>query len=220
MKEIIAVLDKDMRSEFRTRYAMNALLLFVVTAVTMIVFALRSDTPSPEILAGIYWVVIFFSSMTGLSRIFVSEEERGTTLVLQLVTTPGAIYFGKLLYNVLLTLALNVSVTLLYFFFFPGFSIQSFGLFFVTLLLGSMGLASAATIIAAIIAKANTKGALYPVLSFPVLLPLLMTVIEATTKALDGVPIADALSDFQVLFSYFLVITAGSYLLFDYIWKD
>jgi heme exporter protein B len=99
-------------------------------------------------------------------------------------------------------------------------SIISVDIFLVTVILGSIGFASGSTIIAAIIAKANTKGTLYPVLSFPILLPLIITVIGATSKALEGEPFSAALSDFQVIFSYFLVLSAGSFLLFDYIWKD
>ena len=83
-----ALVEKDVKSELRTRYALNALLMFVVTAVSTILFALRSDNPSVELLAGMFWVVIFFTAMSGLSRIFVSEEERGTVLVLQLIASP------------------------------------------------------------------------------------------------------------------------------------
>ena len=72
---VYAVLEKDVRSEVRTRYALNALLMFVITAVATILFALRSNNPSAELLSGMYWVVIFFTAMSGLSRIFVSEEE-------------------------------------------------------------------------------------------------------------------------------------------------
>ena len=89
---ILAVVSKDVRSELRTRYAMNALLMFVVTSVATILFALRDDDVSTEVLSGMFWVVIFFTAMSGLSRIFISEEERGTTMTLQLVASPSVVY--------------------------------------------------------------------------------------------------------------------------------
>ena len=211
---------KDVKSELRTRYALNALLMFVVTAVSTILFALRSDNPSIELLAGMYWVVIFFTAMSGLSRIFVSEEERGTVLVLQLIASPTTIYFGKLIFNAGLTLLMTTAVTLLYMVVFPGFVIKSYEIFLPTIVLGSMGFAASATIIAAIIAKAGAKGTLYPVLSFPILIPLLMTVMNATTRALDGESFGNALGEFQVLAGYLLAMVGGSYILFDYVWKD
>jgi heme exporter protein B len=83
-----------------------------------------------------------------------------------------------------------------------------------------MGFAVAATVIAAIIARANTKGTLYPVLSFPIVLPLLLTVIDATRVAADGGGFSEAQGDFQLLTSYIVVVAVLSLMLFDYIWKD
>jgi heme exporter protein B len=214
------ILTKDFRSEVRTRYALNALFMFVVTSVTIILFALQGENPNPDILSGMFWVVVFFSGMSGLSRTFVSEEERGTTLTLQLVTRPSAVYFGKLTFNVALSVVLSVAIAVLYLLAFPGFIVQNMPVFAISLLLGSVGLAAATTIIAAIIAKANTKGTLYPVLSFPILLPLLMTVMKATSIGLHGGEISEAFEQFQIMISYILVMVAGSYLLFDFVWND
>ena len=216
----LAIVSKDVRSELRTRYAMNALLMFVVTSVATILFALQEDEVNTDVLSGMFWVVIFFTAMSGLSRIFVSEEERGTTMTLQLVASPSVVYFGKLIFNCGLTLALSSAVTILYLAVFPVFIIKSLSIFIVSIFLGSLGFSSAATIIAAIIAKANAKGTLYPVLSFPILIPLLMTVIKSTTYALDGEMFTTAMGEFQILVSYLMIMIAGSYLLFDYVWKE
>ncbi|HEX9614667.1 MAG TPA: heme exporter protein CcmB, partial [Bacteroidota bacterium] len=202
LNRIYAVFLKDLQSELRTRYALNALVMFVITTVAIILFALRGDQPSTTVLAGMFWVVVFFTAMSGLSRTFVSEEERGTTMTLQLLAEPSVVYFGKLLFNVVLTLTLVLGVTVVYMIVFPGFVVGDLGIFLATLLLGSLGLASAATIIAAIIAKTGSRGTLYPVLSFPILIVLLMTVMNATVKALDGLTFSEALVDFVVLISY------------------
>ena len=216
-----ALVRKDVHSELRTRYALNALIMFVVVAVATILFALRSDQPTSSVLAGLYWVVVFFTAMSGLSRTFVSEEERGTTMTLQLVATPSTVYFAKLIVNTALTFLLTIAVTVLYMTVFSdSFVIQTMSTFLVTVILGSLGFASASTIIAAIVAKANTRATLYPVLSFPILVVLLMTVMSATTKALDGEPFEGALGDFQILAGYILAMTGGSYLLFEYVWKE
>ena len=221
LSSTFALFHKDLHSELRTRYALNALMMFVVTAVATIVFALRSDQPTSTVLSGLYWVVVFFTAMSGLSRTFVSEEERGTTMTLQLVASPSTVYFGKLLFNTALTFSLTVAVTILYMTVFSNaFVIKTPSIFAATVVLGSLGFASASTIIAAIVAKANTRGTLYPVLSFPILIVLLMTVMSATAKALDGGAFETALGDFQILVGYFLAMTGGSYLLFDFVWKD
>ncbi len=216
----VTVFRKDLRSELRTRYALNALIMFVITTLSVILFAIGNENVSPEVLSGVFWIIVFFSAMSGLSRTFVSEEEKGTVLTLQLTARPLAVYFGKLCFNLALLAVLNAFTTVLYILFISNFTIASYSIFITTIVLGTMGLASASTIIAAIIAKANTRGTLYPVLSFPILLPLLLTVINATKMASDGAPFSDAIQEFQVLVSYLVVVTAIAVIVFEFIWKD
>lgn len=220
MRATMAVFLKDWHSELRTRYAISALGMFVITTIAMILFSLGSEPASPEVLAGMLWVVLFFAAMSGLSRTFVMEEERGTAMTVQLQAPPSAVYFGKLLFNLVLGAGLTLLTVILYALLIEGFVIRSTGLFAALIALGSIGLASASTIIAAIIARANTRGTLYPVLSFPILLPLLMTVINGTRMASEGASWTDAGGEFQILISYIVVVTTTSYLLFEYIWKD
>ncbi|MGB9773021.1 MAG: heme exporter protein CcmB [Bacteroidota bacterium] len=220
IRSVLGVFWKDVRSELRTRYALNALVMFVITTLSIVLFSMAGESVGIDVLAGILWVVIFFSAMSGLSRTFVNEEERGTVMTLRLLTTPSAVFFGKLFVNLVLVLFLNVLIVVLYLLLINGFVVQSYDVFVLTLILGSFGLASAATIIAAIVAKAHTKGTLYPVLSFPILLPLLMTVMNGTKLATAGTSIAEAGGEFRILISYAVVVTAASYLLFDFVWKD
>ena len=217
---VLSILSKDLCSELRTRYALNALGMFVVTTISIIVFAFGEESTSQDVLSGVLWIVIFFATMSGMSRTFVSEEERGTALTLQLLSWPSAVYCGKLLFNIILLTATNLLTVLLYLIVISNFTVRSIDIFATTMVLGTLGFASASTIIAAIIAKANTKGTLYPVLSFPILLPLLITVIKATRLAVDGAVFSEAFEEFQILTSYFVVITTASYLVFDFIWKD
>jgi heme exporter protein B len=211
---------KDMRSELRTRYALNALLMFVIVTLSIVLFSVGPENVSSNVLAGILWIVIFFAAMSGLSRTFVSEEERGTVMTLQLTSTSSMVFFGKLLFNLTLIFGLNLFIVVAYLILMENFVIQNYAIFGLTLVLGSIGLAGASTIIAAIIAKANTKGTLYPVLSFPILLPLLLSVINATKLACVGAPFMEAFGEFQILLSYSVVIITASYLLFDFVWRD
>jgi len=217
---IWAIVAKDVRSELRLRYALNALLMFVVTSLAVIIIAFQDSELNPEILSALFWIVIFFTAMSGLSRIFVSEEERGTILVLQLVASPSAVYFGKLIFNCGLTLLLSSAVTLLYVIVFPTFVIQSLVIFVCTVFLGSLGFASASTMIAAIIAKAQAKSTLYTVLAFPVLAPLLITVIYATALSIQGDIWSNSIPQFQIMIGYLCVVVGFSFLMFDYVWKD
>lgn len=215
-----AVFQKDFHSEIRTRYAINSLAMFIIVAISVIMFAVGQEKISAGLTGGLFWVVIFFTAMSGLSRIFVSEEERGTSLTLQLTASPSTVFSGKLIFNVVLVFCMNTVIALLYAALFESFIIQNFLLFFLSFFFGNIGLAISSTIIAAIIAKAGAKGTLYPVLSFPILLPLILTSVQLTLFALDGTAIKEARFELAIIVSYDVVMLTVSYLLFDFIWKD
>jgi len=93
-------------------------------------------------------------------------------------------------------------------------------------ILGTMALASSSTIIAAIVSRANAKGAIFAVLAFPVTLPGLSSAIRATTAALRGAVgsgsalVAGAAGDLRALAAYSVLMIASSLLLFDFVWDD
>ena len=173
---------KDVRSELRTQYVINSLLMFVLVTISIIRFDIGDEKIEDEILTGLLWISIFFSASGGLARTFVKEEEKETSAALKLSASPTEIFAGKLIFNLVLTFILNFLILIL-FILITEYNIKNPVLFISVLSLGNVGLVAASTIIAAIISKANSKGTLYPVLSFPVLLPLLLTLITATKLA-------------------------------------
>lgn len=220
MKKIYYIFYKDFTSELRMRYAINALIMFVIVAISTILFSIGNERAPQNVYAGMFWVIVFFSAMSGLSRVFVSEEERGTTLILSLIANPISIFLGKFLFNLVLIFFINTLIAVLYSILFQDFVIQNWDSFIYAFILGNIGIAISSTIIASIIAKANVKGTLYPVLAFPVLLPLIMMLIEITKAALEGNPISDVSAEFVVLISYDIVMITASIMVFDLIWRD
>ncbi len=194
--------------------------MFIIVAISVILFSIGQERISPELTAGLFWVVIFFSAMSGLARAFVSEEERGTTLTLQLIASPTTVFTGKLIFNVILTFAMNSVIAILYAALFEAFVIQNFHLFLLTFILGNIGLAISSTIIAAIISKAGAKGTLYPVLSFPILLPLILTSVQLTLFSIDGTGFEKSIFELAIVVSYDVIMLTASYMLFDFIWKE
>jgi heme exporter protein B len=215
-----AIFLKDFRSELRTRYAVNSLAMFIIVAISVILFSIGQERIPQNLTGGLFWVVIFFSAMSGLSRAFVSEEERGTTLTLQLVASPTTVFTGKLLFNLILVFIMNIIIALLYSALFEEFVILNFSLFLMTFVLANFGLAVSSTIIAAIISKAGSKGTLYPVLSFPILLPLILTSVQLTSACMVGTTFDESSINLAVLVCYDVIMLTASYMLFDFIWKD
>lgn len=219
LKHSYSIFKKDLRSEIKNRYVINSLLMFVIITITIIRFSLGDEKVEDTILSGLFWIVIFFTAISGLSRTFIKEEETGTSLALKLSAGATEVFLGKLFFNFVLTFSLNMVIYFL-FSLITEINIKNFAAFSITVILGNFGIVSASTIIAAIIAKANSKGTLYPVLAFPVLLPLLITMIDATKLAAEGAPSSELLGNFQILVSYTVVVTIVSVFLFKFVWED
>jgi heme exporter protein B len=222
LTEALAVAAKDLRTEFRTRVALNSLGLFALTVLAAVSYTVGpyriAVEDRPFLLAVLLWIVIFFAALAGLDRSFVKEEESHTAPLLRLAASPHAVWLGKLLYNLCLIYALMSLVVPLYCIL-MGYEILLIGGFVVILVLGGYTLAVITTIIAAIIARAMTRGALFSVLSLPLLLPLLIFLIQGTTGAADGTSetVADTI---RAVLSMGGIMTVVSAVLFPAVWND
>ena len=218
----LAVLRKDLLVEFRTRIGVSAVIMFLLITVSVILYSVPGEQLTPSILSALLWIALFFGAMTGLSRSFVSEEERGTSLILKLYAPGESVFLGKLAYNLLLMLALALAAAIFFLFFFArDFHVRDWTMFFTQLLLGAVGIAAVSTMLSALISRASQKGALLPILALPVLMPLVIATTDAMRITLE---VSDAWSgvrgDVLILFSFDVAMVLVSYVLFDVIWKD
>jgi heme exporter protein B len=194
--------------------------MFVVITVAVMAFSIGIERLGSGIAAALIWVSMFFTAVTGLGRSFISEEERGTTLLLRLTLPSTPVYFGKLLVNVVLSLVSNLLLSLLFLVMMGGAEVKSPGGFFVIVAISSIGFACALTIIAALIARSGSKGALYPVLGFPVILPLVILGVDLLRRSMSGIALAKMTDDILLLVLYIAALLLVSYLLFDLVWKE
>lgn len=216
--EIIRNLAKDLRVEFRSRFALNISLAFAVIATLALSLAAGGVPFPPRVQSVLLWIIIFFSAMNGLSHIFVREEDRGTSLFLLISTTPDAIYLSKLIYNLIFMSVILAVITPL-FVFFVQVNVLDVLSFILSVLAGGLSIAAVTTILAAMVAKSGGKGPLFTIISFPLLLPVLWLSISATAAAVEFPgPLGYGTPVFLLAFSGF--ITAISFLLFRFVWLD
>jgi len=217
--EAAAVFVKEWRCEFRTRYALNTLALFAFTTLVVVSFSLGplvvARSQGTAVLPVLLWIILLFSVAAGLPRSFVQEEEAQTAMALRLAATPSALFCGKLLYGLTLVLALEVLVTPAYLIM-TSLDVASPGLLAAVLAAGGYGLATGSTLVASIIAQARSKGTLFSVLSFPVLLPLLVIAVQLTQGAVSGDAGGVAL---PVLLLYDASVTVAGLMLFPVVWN-
>ncbi|MBD3258869.1 heme ABC transporter permease CcmB [candidate division GN15 bacterium] len=214
-----AVFSKDLRLETRSRYALNTILMFGITTLAVVSFSLGQSGLPGQLLAALYWIIIFFSAMAALSQVFIREEEAQTAMTLKLKADPTAVYLGKLFFNLVLLTFLAVIVTPL-FFVLTDASTGNIAGFVLIAAIGVIDLCGATTLVAAIISKAAIKGALFAVLSFPLLILPLMMLVTASTRLLNGESLAAAAMALQGLIAYAVVMITASLMLFKFVWQE
>ncbi len=217
-----AIFRKDAQVEWRTRYAVGAVLLFAVTTLTAVSAAVSGSPVHSEVKAALLWVVLLFAALSGLARTFVREEEAGTAAALRLSAPPTAVYGGKWLFNLALMLSVESVGVPLFLIVLPPQTVN-YGLFLGVLILGGVGLTAASTFVAALIAQAASgKSALFFVVAFPVLMPLLLLAVQGTVGAFSALPIyqARAGEDLKLLAAYGVVMTTAAFLLFKTVWQE
>ena len=219
IKGTTAVFWKDMQTELRSRYAINTVLAFVGAALLLILFALKAEQLPPTPKSGLIWIVILFAALSSLSRSFVTETERQTFDLLRIHGNPSEVFTGKLLYNFAFTLAVNICTFFLYIVLL-GLPIADFFALSLTVLLGTLGLSSVATMLAAIVAQADRKGAIFSVLSIPLLFPLILILVRTSKASLIEGLTSNYINDFWALFGFAGVSISAGIILFDYIWEE
>jgi heme exporter protein B len=195
-------------------------ILFILVCISLIVFATSGITLKEPLQAAFIWIIIFFTAMTSLSRVFIYEEERGTIDFLKLNAKSTNIFLGKLLFNSILAISTSIIITLFFVIMVGDFIMRTPLIYITTLLFGSLAIASSTTILSAIITKAATKNSLLPILSFPILLPIILIAIDNTRLSLEGWEFSESVSNLSMLISYTGIVTVASFLLFNFIWED
>lgn len=214
-----SVFIKDIRIEFRTRFAVNMVLAFVVASLLLILFTLRAQNLDPTPKSGLAWIVILFAALSALGRSFISETDKNTFDLLRIYAKGSSVYVGKLFFNAIFTLFINTTTFLLYSFL-VDLRVVSWQAFFVMLLLGTLGLSSVSTMTAAIVSQADRKGAVFSVLSIPLFVPLILLLTRVTKAAfIDGLPNGFN-TDLTALVGFVGVTVTAGIILFDFIWED
>lgn len=218
LRGITAVFLKDLNTELRSRYAINTVLAFVGASLLLILYALRAEQLPPTPRSGLIWIVILFAALASLSRAFVSETDRHTFDLLRLHGRAPEVFAGKLLYNFCFAFSVNL-VTFLLYIFLLGSPVADWAALGLVLLLGTAGLSGVATMLAAIVSQADRKGAIFSVLSIPLLFPLVLILVRATRAALLEGFAPEYAGDFWALFGFAGVTVTAGLLLFDYIFE-
>lgn len=220
MNEIRTLIWKEITLEWRQRYALSGMLLYVISTVFVcyLSFNLKRNFLTPIVWNTLFWIILLFTAVNAIAKSF-AQERLGRLLYYYTLASPHAIIISKIIYNSLLMLAL-AGIGFGFYVFVMGNPVADLGFYLVSILLGSVGFASVLTMVAGIASKAENSSTLMAVLSFPIILPMLLMTIRLAKNALDGLDRSVSMDEISTLLAIDAIVIALSYLLFPYLWRS
>jgi len=220
IQEISTLIQKDLRLEWRQRYALNGILLYLVSTVFVcyLSFNAQPNQLAIPVWNALFWIILLFTAVNAVAKSFVQEPEERQVYYYTL-TSPQALILSKIIYNTLLMWLMSVIGFSVYALI-MGNPIADLGLFFGNMVLGGLGFSSVLTMIAGIASKAGNNTTLMAVLSFPVILPLLLLLIKISKNALDGLAFSVSVNELVSLGAINVVVLVLAYILFPYLWRS
>lgn len=220
MKILLALLQKELLLEWRQKHAMAGVMLYVLATVFVCYLGFQ-QIDSAKTWGALLWVTGVFTAFNAMQRTFASETA-GTQLFLYTLAHPRFIILAKAIYNAIFVALLNL-VSVLFFVLFFGTEMLAeadWGQFLLGLVLGSTGLGLALTFVAGIAFKSDAGAGLVAILGFPVIIPLLVTIVRHSSLAMEGASATQNGLNLLVLVVLNIVSFSLSYILFPYLWRE
>lgn len=217
VNEIRNLTGKEIRLELRQKYVINGILLYLVSTI-FVTFLAFEDVVNTETWNSLFWIILLFVAVNGISKSFLQESPM-RHIYYYSIASPQAVILSKMLYNMLLMLILSV-LSFIFFLLLMGNRVVDLPLFLVCLFLGSLGMSAVLTMVAAIASRASNNFSLMAILSFPIILPLLGTLMKVSKNCLVISETPGDLGFIILLLTINGAVVILAYLLFPYLWRD
>jgi heme exporter protein B len=220
MQELKTLLSKEIRLEWRQRYALNGMMLYIASTVFVCYLSFKAKGASLNAITWntLFWIILLFTAVNAISKSF-TQERSGRLLYYYTLASPTSIILSKILYNTGLMLLLSL-LGFGFYAFVMGNPVGDLAMYLLSIVLASVGFATTLTMVAGIASKAENNAALMSILSFPVILPMLMMVTKLSKNALDGLDRGSSTDEIIVLLALDTIVTVLSLILFPYLWRS
>lgn len=213
--KIMQIFQKEIKCALRNKSSFLTCLMFGVTVIACVSFALQGNVLEAKMQASIFWIALFFTFMSCGEGIFADEVKAGTILALRIYGDGQSVLWGKMLYNAVFLSVMAVVLAPLYIMFMDC-DINNLFLFALVLIAGAIGVASSGTLVASLSVSTNSGKGIFAILMLPVILPVLLLSVLLTSQLMGA-------GDFEMQYLgavifYDVISAVGASVLFDYVW--
>lgn len=183
-----ATLHKDLRLEWRSKDAVNSMLFFSLLVVVIFSFSFNPTAEeSRQIAGGLIWVAFLFAAVVALNQTWARELRNQVLDAYRVSPAPAvALFLAKVIGNFIFVSVLEALMTPLFIVFYslralgPGWQLIPVAA------LGTWALVVNGTFFAAMSIRTRSREIMLPLLLFPISIPALLAMVEATTSILTG----------------------------------
>ncbi len=220
LRQILAIVQKDLAAELRTKESLSAMIVFSLLVLVIFNFAFELQGLDITVLgSGVLWTAFTFSGILGLGRSFAAEKDKGSLEgVLLSPVDRGAVFLGKAISNFLF-ISVMEAVTLPLFAVLNNAAIPWFPLV-PYVILGTIGFAAMGTLLSAVAASTKMREVMLPILLFPVTVPLLMAAVKLTGGALQARDFSEVTNWLSILIAYDAIFVVVAFWVFEYVVEE
>ncbi len=219
LRKVYFLLAKDLLVELRNREAFTVMLFFAVVILFLFHFSLNPERESTTLLApGLLWLAFMFTGVLGLGRSF--QAEQTNDCLEQLLLAPGDrgnIYLGKLVGNITFMLAVELLIIPLFALFFHLNVWDALLPLLLVAMLGTAGFAAIGTLFSALTANIRAREVLFPLLLFPLVVPVIIGTVTATGIVLGGGTLSETSGWLKLLGAFDTIFLVVAYLTFEFV---
>jgi heme exporter protein B len=196
--------------------------MFVFALLVIVIFNFAFElrvANVKQVAPGVLWVTFTFAGMLGLNRSFILEKDKGCLEGLLLAPVDrSAIYFGKMLGNLIFMSVVEAIVLPIFWVLFnpPLFS----PMLILVIVLGTLGFAGVGTLFSAVAVHTRAREVMLPVLLFPIVVPLMIAAVKITGGLLDGQLLSEMRNWMNLLVGFDVIFLTVSYMTFDYVVEE
>ena len=187
-KTTVSALSKDLRLEWRSKDAINSMLFFPLLVVVIFSFAFNPTAEESRLIAGgLIWVSFLFAAVVALNQTWAREIRNQVLDAYRVSPAPlNSLFLAKAIGNFIFVSVLELLMAPLFVIFYNLRSIGPVYQLLIVALLGTWAIVVNGTFFAAISLRTRAREIMLPLLLFPIAIPALLAVVEATTEILTG----------------------------------
>jgi heme exporter protein B len=215
------LISKDLKIELRNPGVSYTMLLFATLVVVVFSYAffmiddkVRSYTP------GLVWVALLFTCTLGTSRVFDREQHKGCFNGLLLATESSrTLFLSKAIVASLFGFLMSGLVVILVVLFF-GAEVRDAHWLVASLVLGVTGFCFIGALFAGVMSQLALREVLFPLITFPLVIPLVIAGVKTTTQLIGPGFDADGMAWLKLMLAFDLAFVPGTVWVFPYLVKD